>query len=367
MAFLLEVVLRFSGKNLLCAYCVKKLRSPPHLCEERAILEIMHRMLRATTASVLVVLCVFLYAALAAAQAWPVKPVKLVVGYPPGGGTNTVARLLAEHMSRNLGQQVVVENRPGAGGRVGALSVARADADGYTLLFASDGELTIAQVTTKALQYDPLKDLQPISMAGRGPYVLATHAGFAPNTLAELIAYAKANPDKINFGSFGKGSQNHIIDERFKAAAGISTVHVPYKGSGPVIIDLAGGQVQYTFATPAATLGLAKAGKLKVLAVGATQRLARADTIPTMAEAGLPGFTAGSWYGLLAPANTPGAVIARLNAELVASMNAPEIRVKLEELSIVPVSSTPAELAELIRSETALLRQLAARIGLEAE
>lgn len=322
-----------------------------------------HRLIVTTLAA----LTALLLPALAIAQAWPAKPVKMVVGYPPGGGTNTVARLLAEHMSRSLGQQVVVENRPGAGGRIGALSVVRSEPDGYTLLFASDGELTIAQVTTKAMQYDPLKDLQPISMAGRGPYVLVTNAGFAPNTLAELIAHAKANPNRINFGSFGRGSQNHILDERFKVAAGISTVHVPYKGSGPLIVDLLGGQVQYTFATPAATLNLAKAGKLKVLAVAATQRLAKADTIPTMAEAGLPGFTGGSWYGVLAPANTPKPVIMRMQAELVASLNAPEIRSALEELSILPVSSTPAELAELIQSETAALRVLAAKIGLEPE
>lgn len=311
-------------------------------------------------------LCLLL-PAFVAAQAWPTKPVKLIVGYPPGGGTNTVARLLAEHMSKSLGQQVVVENRPGAGGRIATLSVARAEPDGYTLMFASDAELTIAQVTVKALPYDPLKDLQPIALAGRGPYVLVTHAGFAPNTLAELIAYAKANPNKVNFGSFGKGSQNHMIDERFKVAAGISTTHVPYKGSGPVIVDLTGGQIQYTFATPGATLALVKAGKLKALAVAATQRLARADTIPTMAEAGMPGFIGGSWYGLLAPAGTPAAVIERMHAEVVAGLNAPEVRKVVEDLSILPVSSTPAELAQLIRSETDTLRRLAARIGLEPE
>ena len=314
-----------------------------------------------------VTLLATLMPALAAAQAWPTKPVKMIVGYPPGGGTNTVARLLAEHMSRSLGQQVVVENRPGAGGRIATLSVARSDPDGYTLMFASDAELTIAQVTVKSMPYDPLKDLQPIALAGRGPYVLVTHAGFAPNTVAELIAHAKANPNKVNFGSFGKGSQNHMIDERFKVAAGISTVHVPYKGSGPVIVDLTGGQVQYTFATPGATFGLVKAGKLKALAVAATQRLAKADTIPTMAEAGMPGFTGGSWYGLLAPAGTPAAVVERLHAEVVAAMNAPEIRRTLEELSILPVSSTPAELAQLISSDTDTLRQLAAKIGLEPE
>lgn len=304
---------------------------------------------------------------LATAQTWPTKPVRMVVAYPPGGGTNAVARLLADQLSKSLGQSVIVENRSGASGRIGTLSVARAEPDGYTLLFASDGELTIAPVTSKSLAYDPLKDLQPISAAGRGPYVLVTHPAFAPNTLAELIAYAKANPDKVNFGSFGRGSQNHIIDERFKIAAGISTVHVPYKGSGPLIVDLVGGQVQYTFATPAATLGLAKAGKLKVLAVAARERLARADSLPTMTEAGLPGFTGGSWYGVLAPAGTPRAVVDRLNVEIVAAMNAPDFRNTLEELSVVPSSSTPAELAELIRSETASLRQLAARIGLEAE
>ena len=305
--------------------------------------------------------------ALALAQGWPAKPVKLIVGYPPGGGTNTVARLLAEHMSKGLGQQVVVENRPGAGGRIGTLSVARSDPDGYTLMFASDAELTIAQVTVKAMPYDPLKDLQPIALAGRGPYMLVTYAGFAPNTLAELIAYAKANPNRVNFGSFGRGSQNHMIDERFKAAAGINTVHVPYKGSGPVLLDLAGGQVQYTFATPSATLPLVKAGKLKALAVAATQRLAKADTIPTMAEAGMPGFTGGSWYGLLAPAGTPAPVVERLHAELVAAMNAPDVRRTLDEMSILPVTGTPAELGQLIQSETAALRQLATKIGLEAE
>jgi len=305
--------------------------------------------------------------ALASAQAWPAKPIKMIVGYPPGGGTNTVARMLADHMSKSLGQQVVVENRPGAGGRIATQSVARSDPDGYTLMFASDAELTIAQVTVKALPYDPLKDLQPIALAGRGPYVLVTHAGFAPNTLAELIAYAKANPNKVNFGSFGKGSQNHMIDERFKAAAGISTVHVSYKGSGPVIADLAGGQIQYSFATPGATLPLAKGGKLKILAVAATQRLVKADTIPTMAEAGMPGFTGGSWYGLLAPAGTAASIIERLHVEVVSAFKAPDFRAKLEDLSILPTTSTPAELTQLIRSETDSLRQLAAKIGLEPE
>lgn len=305
--------------------------------------------------------------ALAAAQAWPTKPVKLIVGYPPGGGTNTVARLLADHMSKSLGQQVLVENRPGAGGRIATQSVARSDPDGYTLMFASDAELTIAQVTVKAMPYDPLKDLAPIALAGRGPYVLVTYAGFAPNSLAELVAYAKANPDKVNFGSFGRGSQNHMIDERFKVAAGIRTVHVPYKGSGPLIADLTGGQVQYTFATPGATLPLAKAGKLKILAVAAAQRLAKADTIPTMSEAGMPGFTGGSWYGLLAPAGTPAPIVERLHAEVVSAFKSPEIRKTLDDLSILPVTSTPAELIQLIRSETDSLRQLAAKIGLEPE
>ncbi|MEO8203082.1 MAG: tripartite tricarboxylate transporter substrate binding protein [Betaproteobacteria bacterium] len=317
--------------------------------------------------TVLFAACAMLLPGAAAAQAWPSKPIKMIVGYPPGGGTNTVARLLADQMSKSLGQQVVVENRPGAGGRIATTSVVRSDPDGYTLMFASDAELTIAQVTVKAMPYDPLKDLQPVALVGRGPYVLAVNGGFAPNTLAELIAYAKANPGKVNFGSFGKGSQNHMIDERFKAAAGITTVHVPYKGSGPVIADLAGGQVQYTFATPSATLPLVKSGKLKILAVAATQRLARADTIPTMAEAGLPGFTGGSWYGLLAPAGTPAPIIERLHAEVVAAMNSPEMRRRLEDMSILPAPSSPAELAQLIRSETDSLRALASRIGLEAE
>jgi len=308
-----------------------------------------------------------LASSMAAAQGWPARPIKLVVGFPPGGGTNTVARLLADQMSKSLGQQVVVENRAGAGGRVGAQSVARAEPDGYTVLFGTDAELVIATATTKAMPYDPLKDLAPVSMAGRGPYVLAVHGAFAPNTLAELIAHAKANPGKLNFGSFGKGAQNHIIDERFKLAAGISTTHVPYKGSGPMIVDLVGGQVDYTFATPAVTLPLAKAGKLKILAVGAAQRLAAAENVPTLSEAGLAGFTAGSWYGVMVPAATPAAAIQRLNAEVIAGMRAPELRSALDALSIVPTSSTPAELGQLIRTEIDSLKALAAKIGLEAE
>jgi len=202
-----------------------------------------------------------------AQTAWPTKPVRIVVAYPPGGSTDIAARLLAERLGKALGQQVIVDNRGGAGGTIGALSVVRADPDGYTLLLAASPEVSIAPTTMKSMSYDPVKDLQPITLVGQVPFFLVANPQFPPNTLGELIAYAKANPGKVNYSSYGNNTSNHLVGELFKATAGIDTVHVPYKGSGPSIIDLIAGQVQYTFDTPAATLNQVRAGKLKAIAV----------------------------------------------------------------------------------------------------
>jgi len=192
--------------------------------------------------------------ALAQSPAWPTKPVKIVIAYPPGGSTDIAGRLLAEKLTKNLGQQFVVENRGGAGGTIGALSVVRADPDGYTLLLAASPEVSIAPITVKSLAYDPVKELTPITLVGVVPFFLVAYPGFPPNTLADLVAYAKANPGKVNYSSYGNNTSNHLVGELFKATAGINSVHIPYKGSGPSITDLMGGQVQYTFDTPAASL-----------------------------------------------------------------------------------------------------------------
>lgn len=306
-------------------------------------------------------------AALAQTPVWPTKPVRLVVAYPPGGSTDIASRLLAERLSRTLGQQVVVENRGGAGGTIGALSVVRAEPDGHTLLFAASPEVSIAPVTMKAMPYDPVKNLVPITLVGSVPFFLVANPGFPPNTLAELIAYAKANPGKVNYSSYGNNTSNHLVGELFKLNAGINTVHVPYKGSGPSITDLVGGQIQYTFDTPAATLNLVKSGKLKAIAVTTPQRIANAQTVPTMAEAGLPSFTGGTWFGLLAPASTPKPVVDKIHAEVVAALNSPEMRKAFQERDIIAGGNTPAEFGRFIEAEVTKWRDLANKVGIVAE
>lgn len=305
--------------------------------------------------------------AMAQAQAWPTRPVKLMVSWPAGGGGDTVARLLAERMSKNMVQQVIVENRPGAGGTIGTLSVVRSEPDGHTLLFAAPSELSVASATFKALPYDPVKDLQPISLIMRGPYLLVANPNFAPNTLAELIAWARANPGKVTYSSFGNNTLNHLYGEMLKANAGFDALHVPYKGSTPSIIDLMGGQVNYTFDNVGTVLPLVKAGKLKAIAVMAPQRLAAAPTIPTMAEAGMPNFDVGTWLGVLAPAKTPRPLVDRIHAEIVAALNSPDMRTSFEERSVQPVGNTPEEFGRLISGEVNQWQKLAAKIGLKQE
>lgn len=298
---------------------------------------------------------------------WPTRPIKIVVAYPPGGSTDIAARLLAERLTRDLGQQVIVDNRGGAGGTIGALSVVRAEPDGYTLLLAASPEVSIAPITMKAMQYDPVKDLTPITLVGQVPFFLVANPGFPPSTLAELIAYAKANPGKVNYSSYGNNTSNHLVGELFKATAGIDTVHVPYKGSGPSIIDLMAGQVQYTFDTPAATLKQVQAGKLKAIAVATPKRLANAPDVPTMSEAGLPGFVGGTWFGLLAPAKTPPAIVAKLNAATVAALDSPELHKAFEDRDIIPGGDSPEAFGRFIQSEVGKWQALAAKIGLKPQ
>ena len=306
-------------------------------------------------------------AAFAQTAAWPTRPVRIVIAYPPGGSTDTAGRLLAEQLTRRLGQNVLVENRAGAGGTVGTASVVRADPDGYTLLLAASPEVSIAPITMKTMPYDPVRDLQPITLVGQVPFFLVVNPSVPANTLQEFIAYAKASPGKLNYSSFGNNTSNHLAGELFKALTGTHGVHIPYKGSGPSIIDLIGGQVQYTFDTPPAVVEHVRAGKLRALAVAARKRLASAPQVPTFAEAGLPAFTGGTWFGLFAPAKTPRAVIDRVNAETVAVLNSPELSKSFADKGIVASPQTQDEFGRFVQSEVAKWKELAAKVGIVAE
>lgn len=331
---------------------------------------VLSRALPTTRFRILAGLCLSILLAIPASaqtQQWPTKPIKLIVSWPAGGGGDTVARIVATPLSTSLGQPVVVENRPGAGGKIGTLSVVRSEPDGYTLLFAAPSELSIAAATVRSMTYDPVKDLQPITQVMAGPYVLAAHPDFPPNTLAELVARAKANPGKINYASFGNNTLNHLYGAQLNAVTGMDTVHVAYKGSAPAIADLVGGQVQYMFDNAASVLPLVKAGKLKAIAVMAPQRLPTASTVPTLGEAGLVDFGTGTWLGVLAPAKTPKPIVDKLHDELAGVLRSPELTKQFEGRNIQPIANTPEEFGRLIQSEISKWQQLVAKIGLKLD
>lgn len=298
---------------------------------------------------------------------WPTRPVRIVIGYPPGGSTDVAGRLFAERMGRKTGQQFVVENRAGASGTVAAQSVVRADPDGYTLLLAASPEVSIAPITMKALPYDPVRDLQPITLVGQIPFFLVVNPQLPVRTLDEFIAYARANAGKLNYSSFGNNTSNNLAGELFKSLAGINAVHVPYKGSGPSITDLIGGQVQFTFDGPPAVLPHVKAGRLRALAVASKQRLPSAPEVPTFAEAGLPAFSGGTWFGLFAPAKTPKAVVDHINAESVAVLKSPELAKAFGDKDIMASPQSPEEFGRFVQGEVAKWKQLAAKVGIVAE
>jgi len=298
---------------------------------------------------------------------WPTRPVRMLIGYPPGGSTDVAGRLLADQLSHRLGQSVVVDNRAGAGGTLAANAVVRAEPDGYTLLLAASPEVSIAPITMKAIPYDPVRDLQPITLVGQVPFFLVVNPSVPANTLQEFIAYVKANPGKLNYSSFGNNTSNHLAGELFKLLTGTHSVHVPYKGSGPSIVDLIAGQVQYTFDTPPAVLEQVRAGKLRALAVASRQRLPGAPNVPTFAEAGLPAFSGGTWFGLFAPAKTPRAVIERINAETVAALNSPELAKAFNDKGILPSPDTPEEFGRFVQGEVGKWKDLAGKVGIVAE
>lgn len=287
----------------------------------------------------------------ARAQDYPTKPIRLVIPYPPGGGNDTLGRIVAQRLSTALGQQVFVDNKPGAGGNLGTEQVAHARPDGYTLTLGFVANLAMTPHMGK-VGYDPIKDFAPISMVAQGYQILVVNPAFPAKTVPELVAMAKAKPGALNFASGGNGSPLQLVAELFKIAAGIDMMHIPYKGSSPAATAVIAGETQMVFGGVVSSLPFIKSGRLRALAVTSPQRLDVLPDIPTLVELGYPGVEASSWYGLFAPAGTPPAIIARLNKEMVALGKNPEHREQLAKQGQEAVYSTPEELARYTKSES---------------
>ena len=291
--------------------------------------------------------------AAAQAPAYPTKPVRLVVPFPPGGATDIIARAVAQKLGETLGQSIVVDNRPGAGGNVGTELVAKAAPDGYTLEMGTVGTHAINASLYAKMPYDNVKDFAPIILVAGVPNVLEVTPSLPVNSVQELIAYAKANPGKLNFASSGNGTSIHLSGELFKVMAGVQMTHVPYKGSAPALQDLIGGNVQLMFDNLPPSLPQIKSGKLRAIAVTSAARAPALPDVPTIAESGLPGFEASSWFGLLAPAGTPPAIIAKINAEVATWLASPEGREKLAAIGANAAGGSPEDFARHIQAETA--------------
>lgn len=302
---------------------------------------------------------------IAAAQAWPARPVRIVVPVPPGGGTDIIMRLIQPQLAERLGQSVVIENRPGGGSTIGTGAVAAAAPDGHTLLMI-DSAISVNPFLYARLPFDTERDLQPISLVATAPVILVAHPSFPPNTVEEMLAYARANPGRVNFASGGNGASTHLAGEMLRTVGGgLDIVHIPFSGTGPGVTAVLAGQTQIMFAGISSTRQHIEAGRLKGLAVTGTPRSPALPSVPTFAEAGLPGMTAETVWGLWAPAATPPAVGERLSREIAAILAQPEINARAVELGFVPVGSTPLEFRARFQRDLAtwgpIVRQSGAR------
>jgi tripartite-type tricarboxylate transporter receptor subunit TctC len=284
-------------------------------------------------------------------QGYPSKPVRFVVSFPPGGSADLVARSIAPRLGERLGQQIIVENRPGAGGNIGVDIVAKAAPDGYTIGLAAAGALSLNSSLYPSMPFNPEKDLAPITVLAMIPFVLIASPSLPAADLRELIAAAKAKPGSIAFGHGGNASAMHLSGELLKMMAGIDLTAVPYKGSGPVATDVLGGQVPVGVVDVPSAIASVKAGKIKALAVTSSRRISAAPEIPTFAEAGVPGYESIGWFGAVAPAGTPAPIIERLNAEMAAALAAPDVRERVLAAGVEPLTDTPQEFAAFIHAE----------------
>jgi tripartite-type tricarboxylate transporter receptor subunit TctC len=313
------------------------------------------------------VLCLGALAQPALAAGFPERPIVMIVPFAPGGSTDLVARLVAAKMSEGLGQQVIVENRGGAGGNLGAAAVAKADPDGYTILMGTVATHALNPALYKKIPYDAEKDFAPISLLVNVPNVLTVNPNFPAKTVQELVKIAKENPGKYSYASSGSGSPLHLSGELFKKIAGVDIVHVPYKGSGPALVDVIAGQVPIQFDNLPSSTEHIKSGRLRALAVTTAERVPTFPDLPTIAESGLAGYDTYSWNALFAPAGTPKEAVDKLNAEAVKAVNDPKVKAKLAEFSAVVVGSTPEQLGEHVSKELAKWKPIVAESGAQID
>ena len=321
----------------------------------------------ARTMQLCAVLVCALFAHLASAQSYPAKPLRLIVPYPPGGPTDFVGRAVAQKLGETLKQQVIVDNRPGAATLIGTELAAKSAPDGYTLLFGTSAGMVVNPLLVARLPYDPIRDFAPICMLVISPQILVINPAIPAATLKELIALAKSKPGQFNYATPGAGTPNHLGAELLNYMAGIRTVHVPYKGSAPAITDLISGQVQFMFNSMPSVLPHVASGRLRALAISTAQRTPALPDLPTVAEAGVPGFEYSTWYGIYAPAATPAPIRARLASELVRIAGSPELTQRFASEGLVPAAGTPEQLAAYMRTESAKWAKVIKAAGIKLE
>jgi len=305
---------------------------------------------------------------LAVAQAFPTKPVRIIATFDPGGASDILSRLLAPKLAERLGQSVLVENRPGAGGNIGTDYVAKSPPDGHTLVMGYIGTHAVNPTLYPKIPFDAVKDFAPVAFVASIPSALVVHPSIAAKSVSELIALAKARPGQLNYGSGGAGTAPHLAAELFKSIAGVDMVHVPYKGSGPAVADLLGGQISLMFNTMIQTIPHVQSGKLRALAVTGAKRSNAMPELPTLAESGLPGYAMVGWFGVLAPAGTPRDVVNRLNVEIMAILNLPDVKDRLAKLGSEPTDiATPEQFGDYIRSEIAKWEKVIKSSGMRIE
>jgi tripartite-type tricarboxylate transporter receptor subunit TctC len=304
---------------------------------------------------------------LAGAQAYPVKPVRIVAPFPPGGTTDTMCRIVAQRLTESLGKQVVVENRPGAAGKVGHEAVARSAPDGYTLLLTAKGSLVTNRFLYKDLGYDPINDFAPITVIASAAPVMVIHPSLPARTVKDFVALAKARPGQLNFGSGGKGTTSHVIGEVFKAATGVKIVHVPYKGGALAVNDLIAGHIELSFSDMVPAVPHIKSGRLRGVAVTTPERSPTIPDVPTMAESGIKEPFPQQWWALAAPRGTPAAIIDRINGDMAQMVQRPDIRERFTDLGVFTVHTTPERMLEMIRNEAPEMQKYLQMAGVEPE